>query len=124
MWSIEVKHGLMFPADEPGAIGVLLGIDRDDGERISVVVDPEWLRTLLAAIASGADMGRLDIPDRVMLPIAGRGWDDDWTAAERDEIGHMRWLFLQAECDWARLRAAVDVLTGFRQESPGLTPEG
>ena len=124
MWSIEVKHGLLFPADEPGAIGVLLGIDRDDGERISVVVDPEWLRTLLAAIASGADMGCLDIPDRVMLPIAGRGWDGDWTAAERDEMGHMHWLFLQAECDWARLRAAVDVLTGFRQGNPGLTPEG
>lgn len=57
-------------------------------------------------------------------PVAGRGWDDDWTAAERDEMGHMHWLFLQAECDWARLRAAVDVLTGFRQENPGFTPEG
>ena len=115
MWRIEVKHGALFPFDEPGAIGLLFGIDLDDGERITVVVDPEWLRLLLAAIDGGADVRHMEIPEDVMLPIAGRGWDDDWGEMERTEMTHMHWLFREVEFDWQRMRSAVDVLTGFRQ---------
>lgn len=115
MWSIEVKHGALYPADEPGALGLLFGIDEDDGERIAVVVDPEWLRMLMAAIDAGHDMGRLEIPEGVMLPIAASGWDDEWGDEERTEMDHMVWLFREAGHEWGRLRAAVDALTGFRQ---------
>lgn len=113
MWSIEIKHGALWPADEPGAIGLLFGIDEDDGERIAVVTDPEWLRMLMEAIDGGADMGRLDIPREVMLPIAARGWDDDWGDEERAEMDHMVWLFKQADFEWGRFRAAVDAVTGY-----------
>ena len=113
MWSIEIKHGALWPEDRPGALGLLFGIDDDDGDRIAVVTDPDWLRMLLEAMESGADMARLPVPPEVMLPIAARGWDDDWGDEERAEMDHMLWLFTQAEHDWGRFRAAVDAVTGF-----------
>jgi len=113
--SIEVKHGGLYPSDEPAALGLLFAIDRDDGERVTVVADPEWLRTLMEAIDNGFDMGSLEIPEDVMLPIAGRGWEEDWGDEERTQMGHMLWLFGEAGHDWTRLRAAVDALTGLRQ---------
>lgn len=73
MWSIEWTHGGLYPSDEPAALGPLFAIDLDDGERVTVVADPEWLRTLMEAIDNGVDMGSLEIPEDVMLPIAGRG---------------------------------------------------
>ena len=114
MWNIEVKHGLLYPTDEPGALGLLLAIDEDD-ERVAVVADPEWLRMLLKGIEDGADMGLLEIPEGVMLPIAGRGWEEDWGDEERAQMDHMLWLFRESGHDWARMRGAIDVLTEFRQ---------
>ena len=113
MWSIEIKHGTLWPDDRPGALGLLFGIDDDDGDRIAVVTAPDWLRMLLEAMESGADMARLPVPPEVMLPIAARGWDDDWGDEERAEMDHMLWLFTQAEHDWGRFRAAVDAVTGY-----------
>jgi len=40
MWSIEVKHGGLYPSDRPEALGLLFAIDLDDGERVTVVADP------------------------------------------------------------------------------------
>jgi len=114
MWNIEVKHGLLYPTDEPGALGLLLAIDEDD-ERVAVVADPEWLRMLMKAIEDGADMGLLEIPEGVMLPIAATGWAEEWDDAGRAEMDHMLWLFRESGHDWARTRQAIDVLTGFRQ---------
>ena len=113
VWSIEIKHGALWPEDRPGALGLLFGIDDDDGERIAVVTDPDWLRMLLGAMDAGADMARLPVPREVMLPIAATGWDDDWGVEERAEMDHMLWLFTQAEHDWVRFRAAVDAVTGY-----------
>ena len=90
-----------------------LFLEGTDGERVTVVADPEWLRTLMEAIDNGFDMGSLEIPEDVMLPIAGRGWEEDWGDEERTQMGHMLWLFGEAGHDWTRLRAAVDALTGF-----------
>jgi hypothetical protein len=113
--NVEVRHGALYPDDEPGAIGLLFAVDLDDGERVTVVVDPEWLRTLLSGIGAGADLGWLKVPEEVMLPIAAGGWDDDWDHTGRAEMDRMGWLFNEAGRDWARLRQAVDVLTGLEE---------
>ena len=47
MWLVEVMHGSFYPRDERGALGVLLGVDSDDKQRVALVVDPEWLRMLM-----------------------------------------------------------------------------
>lgn len=115
MWEIEVKHGALFPQDERGALGLLFGVDSDDGERVTLVVDPEWLRMLLEGIENGHELGRLPVPPEVSLPIAARGWDDDWEDDERQEMGHMHWLFREAGWDWELLKKVVDVLQGFEE---------
>ena len=116
MWQIEVMHGSFFPSDERGALGLLFGVDTDDGERVTLVVDPEWLRTLLAGIDNGHDMGRMQVPASVSLPIALQGWDDDWDDDERDEAHHMHWLFRAAGWDWPLLRKVVDLLEGLEDQ--------
>ena len=116
MWQIEVKHGSLYPRDEHGALGMLLGVDTDDGERVTLIVDPEWLRMLIDGIENGHDMGLMEVPASVSLPIALRGWDDDWDDDERAEAGHMHWLFRTAGCDWPLLKRVVDLLEGFEQQ--------
>jgi hypothetical protein len=80
MHDVEAKNGALYPQDEPGAIGLLFAVDLEDGDRVTVVVDPEWLRTLLSGIDAGADLGCLKVPEEVMLPTAnGMGWDIEVT---------------------------------------------
>ena len=64
----------------------------------------------IEAIGASHDMGRLSIPDEVMLPIRARDWDADWTHAGRTEIRHIRCVFGEAGHDWKRLCAAVGTL--------------
>jgi hypothetical protein len=116
MWHIEVVHGSFYPDDEPGALGVLFGVDSDDESRVALIVDPEWLRTLLAGIENGHDMGRMQVPPSVSLPVALQGWDDDWDEGEHEEIDHMHWLFRSAGWDWPLLRKVVDLLEGLEDQ--------
>jgi hypothetical protein len=116
MWQIEVMHGSFFPSDERGALGLLFGVDSDDESRVALIVDPEWLRTLLAGIDNGHDMGRMQVPASVSLPIALQGWDDDWDEGEQEEIDHMHWLFRSAGWDWPLLRKVVDLLEGLEDQ--------
>lgn len=112
-----MKHGTLFPADQPGALGLLFGVSTEDAcDRMTLVVDPEWLRTLLAGIADGHDLGRMPVPASVSLPIAVQGWDDDWDGEEHEELGHMHWLFRQAGWDWPLLARVVDLLEGFEEQ--------
>ncbi len=48
MWNVEVMHGSFYPEDEAGALGLLFGVDSDDEERVTLVVDPEWLRMTIS----------------------------------------------------------------------------
>ncbi len=114
MESIEVVHGALYPEDDPEALGLLFGI-ADDGERIALVVNPSWLEMLIEALDAGHDVGRLDISEDVLLPIGSRGWAEDWTHADRREIHDILRMFRAAGCDWARLRKAIDELTGFQE---------
>ena len=50
MWSIEETQGALYPTDEPGALGLLFAIDLNDGERVTAVADPEWMRTAVDAL--------------------------------------------------------------------------
>ena len=112
MWHVEVMHGSFYPRDERGALGVLLGVDSDDDQRVALVVDPEWLRMLMDGIDNGHEMGRLEVPASVSLPIALQGWDDDWDDDERAEIDHVHWLYRSAGWDWPLLKKVVDLLEG------------
>ncbi len=108
-------HGSLFPQDEHGALGLLFGVDSDDGERVTLVVDPEWLRMLIDGIDNGHEMGLMAVPPSVSLPIALQGWDGDWDDGEREEAEHMHWLFRTAGYDWLLLKKVVDLLEGFEE---------
>jgi hypothetical protein len=116
VWQIEVKHGSFYPRGERGALGLLLGVDTDDGERVTLVVDPEWLRMLIDGIDNGHDIGLMEVPASVSLPIALQGWDEECDDGERDEAGHVHWLFRSAGWDWPLLRKVVDLLEGLEDQ--------
>lgn len=117
MWNVEVMHGSFYPEDQAGALGLLFGVDSDDEERVTLVVDPEWLRMLMDGIDNGHDMGLMAVPPSVSLPIALQGWDDDWDDGEREEVNHMHWLFRSAGWDWPLMRKVVDMLEGLEDQT-------
>jgi hypothetical protein len=117
MWQIEVKHGSFCPRDECSALGLLLGVDTDDGERVTLMVDPEWLRILIGGIDNGHDMGLMEVPASVSLPIALQGWNEEWDDGERQEAGHMHWLFRAAGWEWPLLKEVVDLLEGLEEQT-------
>jgi hypothetical protein len=117
VWQIEVMHGSFFPDDEPGALGMVFGIDNDDDQRVTLIVDPEWLRMLIDGIENGHDVGLVEVPASVSLPIALQGWDEEWGDEELAEAGHMHWLFRTAGWDWPLLKRVIDLLEGFEQQT-------
>lgn len=116
MWRIEVMHGTFYPRDERGALGLLFGVDTDDDRRVTLVVDPEWLRTLIAGIDNGHDMGRMSIPSSVSLPVALGGWDDAWDKTDRAQAAHLHWLFHSAGWDWPLFKRVIDLLEGLEEQ--------
>ena len=106
-----VRSMTLFPdgeAETAGALGLLL-VDNAGGERLSVVADPEWVRTALAGKAAGADLTLLEVPEVVQLPIAATGWPEDWDPQDRAQILEMSER-LKAAASWASLCQDLDAL--------------
>ncbi len=110
MRHIEVMHGGLFPGDEHGALGLLYGADRDGGDRVTLVADPDWVRMLLAGIGNGHDLGGIAVPQAVSLPLAAQGWDDEWDDEEAGELRHLHWLYRRVGGDWPRLMRVVALM--------------
>lgn len=91
-------------------------MDADDDKRVALIVDPDWLRMLLAGIDNGHEIGRIEVPASVGLPIAPQGWDDDWDGGEHHEAQHMHWLYRSARWDWPLPKKVVDLLEGLDEQ--------
>lgn len=104
---VFVRSMALFPDDDDeGAVGLLL-VDNAAGERLSVVADPDWVRTALAGKAAGADLTLLEVPEAVQLPIAAAGWPEDWDCADAAQVRNMA-VSLRAAADWATFRRSID----------------
>lgn len=102
-----VRSMVLFPSDEdPGALGLLLAED-GEGARLSVVVDPEWVRTALAGVDAGANLALMEVPEEARLPIAASGWPEDWDDQDQAQVFEMSER-LKAAASWARLRQELD----------------
>ena len=86
--------------DAEHRMGVLMVVD-DDGERLTLLCDPEWLdlwRTLDPVARREVGM-----PDAAMLPALFPGWPDEWSEGAASYVTHLTEM-LAVEDDFTAYR--------------------
>lgn len=64
----------------PHAVGLLFCEVQPEGYRITVAVEPDYLRMFVAGVEAGADLSGLDMSAAPVIPHALPDWPDEWPA--------------------------------------------